>query len=65
MKKKAIVKKRSFGETTPIPTVYNEEASAASTDPSSSGSSRFSSAYGLQCTKTEQNAAPDPKQRLC
>ncbi|KRY71692.1 hypothetical protein T4A_10617, partial [Trichinella pseudospiralis] len=34
MEKKAILKKRSAEETTPIPTIYEQEASAASADPS-------------------------------
>ncbi|KRZ02765.1 hypothetical protein T11_11240 [Trichinella zimbabwensis] len=37
MEKKAILKKRSAEETKPIPTIYDEEASAASAVPSTSG----------------------------
>ncbi|KRX47463.1 hypothetical protein T05_15834 [Trichinella murrelli] len=37
MEKKAILKKRSAEETTPIPTIYEQEASAASADPSTAG----------------------------
>ncbi|KRY42622.1 hypothetical protein T01_4415 [Trichinella spiralis] len=37
MEKKAVLKKRSTEETKPIPAIYDEEASAASADPSTSG----------------------------
>ncbi|KRY05988.1 hypothetical protein T03_11329, partial [Trichinella britovi] len=37
MEKKAILKKRSAEETKPIPAIYDEEAAAASADPSTSG----------------------------
>ncbi|KRZ85073.1 hypothetical protein T08_12192 [Trichinella sp. T8] len=37
MKKKALLKKRSAEETKPIPAIYDEEASAASAEPSTSG----------------------------
>ncbi|KRY26908.1 hypothetical protein T03_5105 [Trichinella britovi] len=37
MEKKALLKKRSADETKPIPAIYDEEASAASAEPSTSG----------------------------
>ncbi|XP_003382265.1 conserved hypothetical protein [Trichinella spiralis] len=37
MEKKAVLKKRSVEETKPIPAIYDEEASAASAEPSTSG----------------------------
>ncbi|KRY94388.1 hypothetical protein T11_12267, partial [Trichinella zimbabwensis] len=37
MEKKAILKKRSAEETKPVPAIYDEEASAASAQPSTSG----------------------------
>ncbi|KRX21527.1 hypothetical protein T07_490 [Trichinella nelsoni] len=37
MEKKAVLKKRSAEETKPIPTIFDEEASAASAEPSTSG----------------------------
>ncbi|KRX18117.1 hypothetical protein T07_13777 [Trichinella nelsoni] len=37
MEKKALLKKRSAEETKPIPAIYDEEASAASAEPSTSG----------------------------
>ncbi|KRY07827.1 hypothetical protein T12_2728, partial [Trichinella patagoniensis] len=37
MEKKAVLKKRSAEETKPIPAIYDEEASAASAQPSTSG----------------------------
>ncbi|KRX20175.1 hypothetical protein T07_7804, partial [Trichinella nelsoni] len=37
MEKKAVLKKRSAEETKPIPAIYDEEASAASAEPSTSG----------------------------
>ncbi|KRZ70519.1 hypothetical protein T10_5304 [Trichinella papuae] len=37
MEKKAILKKRSAEETTPIPTIYEQEASTASADASTAG----------------------------
>ncbi|XP_003367923.1 conserved hypothetical protein, partial [Trichinella spiralis] len=37
MEKKAVLKKRSAEETKPIPAIYDEEASAASAEPSISG----------------------------
>ncbi|KRX51762.1 hypothetical protein T09_4989 [Trichinella sp. T9] len=37
MEKKALLKKRSAEETKPIPAIYDEEASAACAEPSTSG----------------------------
>ncbi|KRX34370.1 hypothetical protein T09_4081 [Trichinella sp. T9] len=37
MEKKALLKKRSADETKPIPAIYDEEASAASAEPSTFG----------------------------
>ncbi|KRX33210.1 hypothetical protein T09_3883, partial [Trichinella sp. T9] len=37
MEKKALLKKRSADEMKPIPAIYDEEASAASAEPSTSG----------------------------
>ncbi|KRZ66085.1 hypothetical protein T10_11972 [Trichinella papuae] len=37
MEKKVVLKKRSAKETKPIPAIYDEEASAASAEPSTSG----------------------------
>ncbi|KRX50253.1 hypothetical protein T05_5110 [Trichinella murrelli] len=59
MEKKAILKKRSAEETKPIPAIYDEEAAAASADPSTSG--HFPLFKRVQSTMYNHRAKRYPK----